>query len=334
MLILSQSDVERLLPMNVCIVLMERALTSLAQGETILPLRTVVRLSDGHNAFAVMPAVITSPMTIGAKVITVFPGNRGTALDSHQGAVLLFDPANGQLAAVINATAITTTRTAAVSALATRVLARADATRLVIIGAGVQAHAHLDAIRQVRTITSLRVVSRNAENAAKLAERARAHYGIADAAASTTAADAVREADIVCTTTSSTTPVLHGDWLAPGTHVNAIGACTPNARELDSAAVVRSRLYVDRRESALAEPGDIVTPLHDGEIGPEHVVAELGELLIGRGEGRRNAQDITLFKSLGLAIEDLAAAWFVMTEGAAIHAGTSIDFGGVRHVTA
>jgi len=152
-----------------------------------------------------------------------------------------------------------------------------------------------------------------------------------DADVSPTAADAVRDAEIVCTATSARTPVLNGEWLSPGTHVNAIGASQASARELDSAAVVKSRLYVDRRESALKEPGDILVPLHDGDIGPEHIVAEIGELLIGRGEGRRNNQDITLFKSLGLAVEDLASASYVYTEALRVGAGVRVELGGARH---
>lgn len=332
MIVLSQSDVERLLPTRACIEVMASTLASLARGEAILPLRTVIRIPQSADAFGVMPAYLASPKTIGAKVVTVYPGNHGTALDSHQGAVLLFDADTGSLAALLDATAITTIRTAAVSAVATRVLARENASRLAIIGSGVQARAHIEAICAVRPITSLRVWSRNAEHARRLADAARNDFHL-DASVATTGRDAVRDADIVCTVTSATEPVLCGDWLSPGTHVNAVGACTPNARELDSAAVVHSRLYVDRRESALKEPGDILVPLQDGEIGPEHVVAELGELLIGRGVGRRDDGEITLFKSLGLAIEDLAAASHVYAQATRTGAGVRVELGGARHAS-
>lgn len=330
MLILSQSNIEQLLPIDACIDVMASTLASLARGETILPLRTVIRIPSTNDAFAVMPALLTAPKTIGAKVITVFPGNHGTAFDAHQGAVLLFDPENGTLTALLDATAITTIRTAAVSAVATRALARPDASRLAIIGAGVQAHAHVAAIRTVCPIASLSIWSRNAGHAERLAKYAHERFGI-HARVASTGRDAVKDADIVCTTTSATEPVLEGEWLAPGTHVNAVGACTPNARELDSAVVVRSRLYADRRESALKEPGDILVPLQDGEIGPDHVVAELGELLIGRGTGRRDDREITLFKSLGLAIEDLAAASYVLEQAKLRGVGTRVELGGSRH---
>jgi ornithine cyclodeaminase len=332
MLILNQDDVTRLLPMAGCIEVMAGTLATLARGDAILPLRTVILIPKTTDAFAVMPAFLAAQKTkmIGAKIITVYPGNHGTAFDSHQGAVLLFDPDNGSLAALLDATAITTIRTAAVSAVATRLLARQNASRLAIIGSGVQAHAHVEAMCAVRPIKSLRVWSRNTEHARTLAKTAAERFQL-DAEVAPTGEEAVRDADIVCTTTSAREPVLSGAWLAPGTHVNAIGASQPTAREVDSAAVIRSRLYVDRRESALKEPGDILVPLHDGGIGPEHIVAEIGELLIGRGTARRDDVEVTLFKSLGLAVEDLAAASYVYAEALRAGAGVHVDLGGARH---
>jgi len=330
-LILSQSDVEKLLPMRECIEVMASTLATLAEGKAVLPLRTVILIPE-TDAFAVMPGYLASPKTVGAKVITVFPGNHGTQYDSHQGAVLLFDPEIGNLAAVLDATAITTTRTAAVSAVATRLLAREDASTLAIVGSGVQAHAHLESMCCVRPITTLRVWSRDASHAESLADVARTQLGL-DASVSPSCADAVRDADIVCTTTSARSPVLQGEWLSPGTHVNAIGASQASARELDSEVVIRSRLYVDRRESALKEPGDILVPLNDGDIGPDHIVGEIGELLIGRATGRRNRDEITLFKSLGLSVEDLASARHVYERAIATNVGTRVELGGVRHAS-
>jgi ornithine cyclodeaminase len=329
MLILSQSDVDRLLPMRDCIEIMASTLAALARGDAVLPLRTVIRIPESRDAFAVMPACLTAPRTIGAKIITVFPGNHGTALDSHQGAVLLFDSANGSLAALLDATSITTIRTAAVSAVATRSLARTDASTLAIIGAGVQGHAHLEAICAVRPIKTLRVWSRDAEHARRLVEVGRERFQLA-ASVAESARDAVRGADVVCTCTSAAEPVLEGAWLSPGTHVNAVGASTPNAREVDSALVAASRLYVDRRESALKEPGDILVPLQSGAISPDHIVGEVGELLTGRVTGRRDDRDITLFKSLGLAVEDLASASYVYEQAVRAGAGTRVELGGAR----
>jgi ornithine cyclodeaminase/alanine dehydrogenase-like protein (mu-crystallin family) len=330
MLILNQSDVERLLPMATCVELMDATFRALANGETILPLRTILKIPTS-NAFAVMPGYINTPPTIGAKIITVFPGNHGTAYDSHQGAVLLFDPNNGSLVALLDATSVTTIRTAACSGVATRVLAKKNASSLAILGAGVQGHSHLEAMCAVRPIETLRIWSRNKTHADVLAKIGRDKHGL-DAVATETAEEAVRDAEIVCTTTASTEPVLVGDWLAPGAHVNAVGVSQPHAREIDTATVVRSRLFGDRRESVLKEPGDIIIPLSDGDITPDHLIGEIGEVLIGRIVGRRDDSDITLFKSLGLAVEDLASASHVYAEAVRTNAGTRVDLGGARHV--
>lgn len=327
MLVIDQKTVEQLLPMRRCMELMRDTLASLARGDAILPLRTILTIPDG--AFAVMPAYLASPPTIGAKIITVFPRNHGTAFDSHQGAVMLFDSDNGSLAAIMDATSVTTIRTAAVSGVATDLLARDDATSLAILGAGVQGHSHLEAMCAVRPLREVRVWSRNAEHARQLADVAEQGFRVAASVVSS-AEEAVRGADIVCTTTSSTQPVLLGDWLSPGTHVNAVGASQPHAREVDTRAVVRSRLYADRRESALKEPGDVIVPLQEGEITPDHIVGEIGEILIGRVPGRRSREEITLFKSLGLAIEDLASASHVFAEARRQGVGVDVELGGVR----
>jgi Predicted ornithine cyclodeaminase, mu-crystallin homolog len=342
MLILSQSDVERLLPMDACIDVMASALVSLARGDAVLPLRTVILVPGTNDAFATMPGYLKlresgegagaperSETVVGAKVITVFPGNHGTAFDSHQGAVLLFDPDNGALAAVLDATPVTAVRTAAVSAVATRLLAREMASSLTIIGAGVQAHEHLEAMCAVRPIRTLRVWSRSQDNAQRLVDAARNQFGL-EASIAASGRDAVHGSEIICTTTSAREPVLFGEWLSPGAHINAIGASQASAREIDSLTVIRSRLYVDRRESALKEPGDILVPLQDGDIGPDHIVGEIGELLIGRAVGRRDANEITLFKSLGLAIEDLAAAAYVYGEAVRTGTGVRVELGGAR----
>ena len=329
MLILDQRSVQRLLPMHECIEVMAATLGTLARGEAVLPLRTVIRIPKGRDAFAVMPAFLGAPKTIGAKIITVYPGNHGTQFDSHQGAVLLFDAENGSLAALLDATSLTTIRTAAVSGLATRLLARHDATELAILGAGVQGHSHLEAIHAVRPLTMVRVWSRNTDHARVLADVAKNRFGV-EAVVSPTAEDAVRKSSIVCATTSATEPVLRGDWLTPGTHVNAVGASTPDAREIDTRTVVRSRLYVDRRESALNEPGDILTPLREGDIGPEHIVGEIGEVVLGRVPGRGDDREITLFKSLGLAVEDLGAASHVYAKALRAGEGQRVALGGAR----
>jgi ornithine cyclodeaminase/alanine dehydrogenase-like protein (mu-crystallin family) len=309
-LVLSQSDIAQLLPMSACIDVMADALSALTRGDALLPLRQVLRLPDSKNAFAVMPAYLGAPKAVGAKVITVFPDNHGTALDSHQGAVLLFEAEHGSLAAIMDASSITAIRTAAVSGLATRLLAREDAADVAILGTGVQARTHLEAMCAVRPVTRVRVWSRNARAVREFAERQSRQHHI-EIAPARSARDAAEGAEIICTVTASREPVLVGEWVADGAHVNAVGASLPFARELDTAAVARGRLYVDRRESTLNEAGDFLIPKREGAIRDDHIVGEIGELLLGRVPGRRSAGEVTIFKSLGLAVEDVAAAEYL-----------------------
>jgi ornithine cyclodeaminase/alanine dehydrogenase-like protein (mu-crystallin family) len=330
-LVIGQADVRRLLPIADCIEVMAGALVALAAGDALQPLRAALRLPGGAGLLGVMPAYLGPIDAPGIKVITVYPGNHGTELDSHQGAVLLFEGKRGQLVAVIDATEVTAIRTAAVSAVATRALARDDAGDLALLGSGTQARTHLAAMAAVRRLRRVRVWSRDQARAAELAARAAAE-GACDCeiAAVASARDAVSGADLVCTTTAARTPVLEGAWLAAGAHVNAVGACVPSARELDGAAVARARLFVDRRESALAEAGDVLLARGEGAIGDDHIAGELGEVLAGSVPGRRSADEITLFKSLGIGVEDIAAAHFVHQRAREQGAGTAIALGGGR----
>lgn len=328
-LLLDDGDVRRLLPMAACMDVMAQALGALARGEAILPLRPILPLPDRRGALAMMPAWLESPPALGLKVISYFPANLGTAQDTHQGAVLLFDTSNGRLLAILDATSITAIRTAAVSGVATRLLARPEARTLALLGSGVQAQTHLAAMLEARPGLRVRVWSRDRDRVAAFIRGAAARFGC-DVEAAASARDAVHEADVVCTVTSAREPVLEGVWLAPGTHVNAVGSSIRSARELDTAAVVRSRMFVDRRESAAAEAGDFIIPKQEGAIGDDHIVGELGELLLDRIPGRRNATEITLFKSLGLAVEDLAAAHHIYQQALATGAGTRLDLGGTR----
>lgn len=329
-LIVNQAEVARLLPMGECIEVMAAALATLAGGNAVLPLRQMMRLPDGKGVLALMPAYLAQPPAMGVKVISVFPGNLGTEYDSHQGAVLLFDVEYGRLLAMMDATEITAIRTAAVSGVATRLLARAEADDLAIIGSGVQARTHLEAMLLVRPIRRVRVWSRDPEHARRFAEAASARYGITVEPAPT-ARDAVAAADLICVATSSPDPVLHGEWIAEGAHINAVGASQPSARELDTAAVVRSRLFVDRIESALNEAGDFLIPKREGAITDDHIRGEIGDLLLGRVAGRTSPNEVTLFKSLGLAVEDLAAAHHIYVRAQETGAGTWVEFGGTRH---
>jgi alanine dehydrogenase len=323
-LVLGKSDIAQLLPMSACIDVMADALSALARGDAILPLRQVLRLPDGKSAFAVMPAYLGEPKAVGAKVITVFPDNHRTALDSHQGAVLLFEADHGALVAVLDASSITAIRTAAVSGLATRLLAREDAADVAILGTGVQARTHLEAMCAVRLVKRVRVWSRNANAVRAFADRESQQRNL-EVEPARTARDAVDAADIVCTVTAAREPVLEGTWVADGTHVNAVGASLPFARELDTAAVARGRLYVDRRESALNEAGDFLIPKQEGAVGDDHIVGEIGELLLGRVPGRRTEDEVTIFKSLGLAVEDVAAARFIYERARVDGRGTRVE---------
>ncbi len=334
-LILTETDVRELLPMRDCIDVMAGALRSVTEGTAVLPLRTVLRVGQTPNMFATMPAILGSDGTgsIGAKVITVFPGNDATPFDSHIGVVLLFDAANGSLLAIADASSITAIRTAAVSGLATQQLARDDAHTLAVLGSGVLALPHVEAVCAVRPITSVRIWSRSGVSAqgraAQVAARIRDRLGV-DVQLCATPDVAVRSADVVCTVTASHTPVLEGRWLARGTHINAVGAYARSSRELDSAAVAMARVFADRRESLMAEGGDFLLPLAEGVISEAHLLGELGELLTGRIVGRQAADDVTLFKSLGLAVEDVAALRFLHTRAVAAGRGVPLDIGGRR----
>jgi ornithine cyclodeaminase len=328
-LIVPQSLVPELLPMAECIDAMAEALLALANGDAVLPLRSMVWMPDRSGLLGLMPAYLGAPRSLGLKVISYLPGNHGSDRDSHQGAVLLFDADSGGLLAMIDASSITAIRTAAVSGLATRLLAREDAGDLALLGSGVQAGSHLDAMRAVRRLRRVRVCGLSLPRAQAFARHHEKTLGLPIEAVAS-AKEAVSGADLICTTTPSREPVLFGDWIAPGAHINAVGACFAAARELDTAAVLRSRLYVDRRESALAEAGDFLIPKAEGAIDDGHIVGELGGILAGRVPGRRSPHEITLFKSLGIAIEDLAAAHRIEARARAEGKGIAVDFGGRR----
>ena len=331
-LIVSHADVERLLAMPACIDLMGETLAATARGDALLPLRQVLRMPDGHGAFAVMPAILggaDGPSAIGAKVITVFHGNAATPYESHIGVVLYFDDVHGRLLAIIDASSVTAIRTAAVSGLATRLLANANASDLAILGAGVQARTHLEAMLAVRPISRVRLWSRGADRAAAFARWAQTRFGITVDVCSS-AERAVIGAQIICTVSGSSEPIVRGEWLAPGVHINAVGASVPAARELDTAAVKMCRLFVDRRESAENEAGDILIPRREGAIDETHILGELGAVVLGTVVGRRNTDDRTLFKSLGLAVEDVASARLIYERARAEGTGTWMEIGGLR----
>jgi ornithine cyclodeaminase/alanine dehydrogenase-like protein (mu-crystallin family) len=329
-LIVDQVAVRELLPVRECVDVMARAFAALARGEAQMPVRQILWLPEKIGALGLMPAHLESQAAIGLKAVTFFPRNEGTDLDSHQGAVLLFEAGRGRLLAVIDATSITAIRTAAVSGLATRLLAREDAGDLVLIGSGVQARTHLAAMLAVRTLRRVRVASKTPARARSFAEREGPRHGLTIIPCDT-AREAVAGADIVCTVSSSREPVVLGDWLSPGVHVNAVGSSVATARELDTSAVARARLFVDHRESALAEAGDFLMARAEGAVGDGHILGDLAQLVTGQVPGRTSSSDVTVFKSVGLAIEDLAAAQQIYAKARATGQGKSVEFGGERH---
>jgi ornithine cyclodeaminase/alanine dehydrogenase-like protein (mu-crystallin family) len=325
MLVLGYDDVARLLPMEECIEVMEEALAALARGEMYLPLRFVVRPPGADGFMGLMPSYRGGERpAFGLKAINVIPDNpRLRGLDAHQGGVLLSDGETGEPVAFLNASAITEIRTAAVSAVATRVLARAGARELAVLGAGVQARSHLEAMAVLGGIERARIWSRTAEHASKLAQEADAPFPV-EAVGS--AEEAVAGADVIVTATAATEPVIRREWIADGAHINAVGACLPHVRELDTQTVADAAFFTDRRESAEQEAGDFVLAQKEGAVGPDHIRAELGEVVAEMAPGRSSEDEITIFESLGIAIEDLAAADHVVRRARAEGVGVDVPF--------
>ncbi|MBZ0319529.1 MAG: ornithine cyclodeaminase family protein [Anaerolineae bacterium] len=328
LLILNAAQVRQLLPMAACMDVMAAALQALGRGEMQNPLRTFTWLPDKRGLLVAMPAI--APDVMGIKVISVMPGNTNTEYESHMGAVMIFDTTYGRPLALMDASEITTSRTAAVSGVATRLLAREDASDLAILGTGVQAISHLEAMLVARPIKRVRVWSRHRENREKFAAQTQTRFGIA-VELTETAQDAVLGADIICTTTSSNQPVLQGAWLSDGVHLNVVGASTRQAREVDTATMVKARLFADRRESVLNEAGDFLIPKQEGAVDDSHIRGEIGEILLGEIPGRQSRTEITLFKSLGLAVEDLASAHYIYHQAVQQGIGTAVELGSTRY---
>lgn len=326
LLVLSAADVRAALPVNDCIEALQHAICALDEGLAINPLRNKMALSAGNGLLGLMPAELSSIGMTGIKIVTVMPENHGSEFDSHQGAVFLFETNRGQPLALADAAEITAIRTGAASALATRALARRQANDLAIIGSGVQARSHLAAIAAVRRLRRVRVWSRNPDHAQRFAEKEGKRHRITIEIASSVA-KAVAHADIICTATSATEPILKGDWVQPGTHINAVGSSVPHTREVDSTLIQKSSVFVDRRESALNEAGDLLFPIQEKCFAAEDIRAELGEVLNGKKRGRQSEKEITLFKSLGLGIYDLIAIHHCYVKAQEMGLGIKVPFG-------
>ncbi len=308
--ILSSGDIRRLLPMPAGVDLMERAMIAVSAGRARIPLRSTLPVSAG-NLMGLMPGYLADPECFGVKALSLFPRNPAAGLSSHLGLVVLFEPEHGQPVAILDAAELTAIRTAAVSGLATRLLARPDAADLAILGAGEQARSHLAAMVAVRNVRRVRVWSRSTDHAVAFADEMSAHVGMAIEVARDVRT-AVAGADIVCTVTASSQPILHGDWIGPGAHLNIVGSSRATAVEIDTPLVAKARFFVDFRESATNEAGEYLRALEAGAITANHILGEIGAVASGHVAGRVSPADITIFKSLGIAAEDLAAAHFVL----------------------
>jgi alanine dehydrogenase len=313
MIVLSDKEIRSLLPMTDAIEVVQRAMIAVSAGATNLPLRSAIDVG-APNMMGVMPGAFLPgngqvEACFGVKLVSLFPGNPDAGYSSHQGAIVLFEPEHGSAVAMMNAGLLTAVRTAAASAVATRALARPDCGILAMVGAGEQAEHHLEAMLCVRpSIREVRMVGRRREKADAFASHAAERYPGLAVSVFDDVRSAVEGADLVCTVTSSPEPVLMGEWVTPGTHLNVVGASIPSKREIDEEMVARSRLYVDYRPSTFAQAGEVIHALESGRIQREHVLAEIGEVLAEKAAGREAASDITLYRSLGIAAQDLACA--------------------------
>ncbi len=320
MIVLSEHDVRELLDMESCVNAMTEVLASLARGELYNPLRSIARPDGVDTLLGLMPAYRSAPSPAYAlKEIVIVPTNPSRGLDTHMGGVLLHDGETGELLAIMNASPITEIRTAAVSGVATRALARPDAQRVAILGAGAQARGHVHAMRAVLDDPEIRIWARRLEAAEELASEVGATVAPSVDAA-------LFGAEVVCTTTAAAQPIVERRWLARGAHVNAVGSCFPTTRELDTETVAHASLFTDRRESCLSEAGDYILAAEEGAIGPEHIKAELGEVLAGMHPGREHEDELTVFESLGIAVEDLASAELVVRHARERGMGVEVPF--------
>ena len=309
---IDREEVGRRLTYEVCIPLVRDAMIAFSRGETRQLLRSIIALSDGR-LFGVMPGAMGAHAPFGAKLISVFPENSSRGIQSHQGLVILFDPETGAPVCAVHAGEITAIRTAAASAVATDALARKDARRLAILGYGEQAATHARAISKVRDLESISIWGRSLDRARAFAERMQAELSV-PVSSSGTVEEAIAEADIVCTVTSAAEPILKGKWVRPGTHLNLVGSSHAGPAEVDNDLVVCSRFIADSREGVINQGAEFLRAKAAGLIGDDHIVAEIGQVLAGEIEGRRWAEEITVYKSLGHIVQDLVTAWALYSQ--------------------
>jgi ornithine cyclodeaminase/alanine dehydrogenase-like protein (mu-crystallin family) len=307
MRVIDREEVARRLTYEVCIPIVRQAMIAFSKGETRQLLRSIIPLAQGH-LFGIMPGALGDNAAFGAKLVSVYPENFAKGRQSHQGLVVLFEPTTGEPVCVAHAGEITAIRTAAASAVATDALARVDAKRLSSLGYGEQAAAHARALIKVRRIQAVRVWGRSIERAEAFCLRMNTELGV-PFGTSARVEDVVGDADIICTLTAAREPILKGAWVRPGTHLNLVGSSVAGPVEVDSALVVRSRFIADSREGVLHQGAEFLRARDAGVIDDSHIVAEIGEVLAGDIMGRRSDTDITVYKSLGHVVQDLASVW-------------------------
>ncbi|MCY3941729.1 MAG: ornithine cyclodeaminase family protein [Gammaproteobacteria bacterium] len=308
MRILNREAVAEALSHAECIDAVESAMRAVSRGDTIMPLRRYMDIPRQGGKFTLMPGYLGEPCTFGVKIVSKYPRSPDSPYGSHVGAVMIFDSGEGIPLALLDGSELTAIRTAAASALATRILARVGGATLAILGTGTQAQHHVQALTCVRPITEVRVWGRTGAHARRLVRRLTLPAAVS-ASVCDSAREAVDSADIVCTTTSASEPVLEGKWLAPGCHVNLVGAAISSSAEADVDVVTRSRFFVDYRASAMDQAGELLDAIGNGAVSESHIAGEIGDVLAGRVAGRRDNEEITVYKSLGVAAQDLAAAY-------------------------
>jgi ornithine cyclodeaminase len=318
-------EVRQLLPMAECIDLMQRTMIAVSEGRVVLPLRSILVMPGDRGMMGMMPGYLADPECFGVKLVSLIPRNKPPQYSSHLGLVLLFEADHGQPVALLDAAEITAIRTAAASGMATRLLARSDAGDLALLGAGEQARSHLEAMLSVRPLRRIRVWARDRAKARAFATEQGAKLRVAIETCATVG-EAVTGADLICTTTKAREPILQGEWLSPGVHLNLVGSSIAAAAEIDTPAVVKARFFVDRRESTVNEGGEYLRALRAGAITPAHILGEIGEVANGSKIGRSSPLDVTLYKSLGVAPQDLASAHHVLKKARDAGIGQVIEF--------
>jgi alanine dehydrogenase len=323
MLILSEKQVESLIDIDELIAALGRAHIQYSTGKAVMPVRLVVPLPKIDGRITSMPGFLDEDQALGMKVVTYFHNNPKQNLPSILATIMLFSPENGKMMAVMDGSYITAIRTACASAMATKVLSNPTASALGVLGAGVQARAHITALARVRKISRIRIYSPSGTSASRVKQEVESQVGLAIEVANS-AEEAVRGADLIVTATTAKQPILSAEWLKPGAHINAVGSHRPDLRELHGSTMARSKVFVDSREAIMAECGDVLLALAENSITTDHMRAEIGEVLAGTKPGRTGADEVTLYKSVGIAIQDVATARLVYHKALQNGVGTDI----------